>query len=402
MDGAIPATPSRWHTQLCLALASMAFGRSRLERAVVDDVTIELMKGLESMGAAFSISGGDITVDGGLFHPRGGIDAGGDESNLALLCAVASNLPRASRIAFGSRRAEAYPFLNALMALGVSVSSQDKRGESPWVIKGPTHSNHTHVRGDLPPSYVCSLALASVMRMRGSEIAVSQPDLSHSFMVITQDAMMRFGLGMSFEDGRVRVSGEETLRPATARVRDDHELACYPLVAGAIRGRVTVRGDVAHDAGVMALRSFRVGMEGSADGVTARTSRIEGGGLDMSLCPRAFPAMAVLSAHARGGGRLHSALLPGRDLITPTVKMLRRMGCLARATEDGALVPQCELHGADLGELDDPLVCMAAMIAAANARGETSISNPELCEYEYPGFLRHMELLGMRLEWPRG
>ncbi|GEM_PF-1640415 len=402
IDGAIPATPSRWHTQLCLALASMAFGRSRLERAAVDDVTIGLMKGLESMGAAFSVSGGDVAVEGGLFHPRGEIDAGIHSSNLALLCAVASNLPRPSRISFESRRGEAYPFLNALMALGVSVSSKNRGRDPPWVIKGPGRSGRTHVAGDLPPAYVCSLPLASVMRMRDVEITVSPPDRSTSSMGVAQDAMARFGLGMSFSEGRVRVSGSEPLRPATVKVRDDHELACYPLVAGALCGRATVRGDLAHEAGVGALRSFQVDIESSGDSVTARASAIEGLDVDMSHLPRAFPALAVLSARARGGARLHSALLPGRDLITPTVKMLRRMGCPARATGDGAHIPRCDLQGAELGEIDDPLVCMAAIIAAVSSEGDTSISNPGICEEECPGFLRHMGLLGMRTgeRWP--
>ena len=394
LDGAIPSTPSRWHTQFSLALASLAFGQSRLERCAIDDVTISLMTGLEAMGAKVEVSGDTCIVDGGLFHPRGEIDAEAHEDNLAVLAGVASNLPRNSRIQFQSRRGDAYPYLNALMALGVSVSSQAKGRESPWLLRGPSRNSTTHVTGDIPPAFICSLVLAGVLRMRDYEITIIPPDRSISMMELVVDSMSSFGMGMAAGMGRVRVSGLEPLRPTKVRIRDDSELAAYPLVAGALCGRVTVGGDMTGDPSLAAIMAFDADIAASRSQVTVRAGDLNGANVDLSRCPRAFPALAVLATRARGGTVLHSANIPGRDTITPTIKLLRRMGCLAKATEDGAVIPYAHLQGCELGELEDPLVAMAAMVAGCSAEGETVISNPQIAEEECPGFIRHMMSLG--------
>lgn len=376
----------------------MAFGRSRLERCAMDDVTISLVKALEAMGAGFDISGDVIMVDGGLFHPRGDIAAAEHEDNLALLAGVAANLPRNSRITFESRIGDPYPFLNALMALGVSVSSQAHGRESPWLIRGPSRHGGTHITGGMPPAYVCSLPLACLLRMRHCDIVISPPDHSRAMMTIAEDALTGFGVGVSTGLGSVRVSGSEPLRPSTVRMNNDSELAAYPLVAGALCGRTTVSGDMADEPVVSVMRALNADISVTRTKTTVKESELRGADIDLSRCPRAFPAMAVLATAAGGGTVLHSARIPGNDIITPTVKMLRRMGCLVRATEDGAVIPHCDLRGADLGYLEDPLVAMAAVVAACRAEGHCIISNPEVCEYEYPGFLRHMSLLGLEMD----
>lgn len=397
LDGAIPSTPSRWHTQFCLALASLAFGRSRLEGCAIDDVTISLVKALEGMGAGFKISGDVCMVEGGLFHPRGDIDAAGHEDNLAILAGVAANLPRNSRITFESRINDSYPFINALMALGVGVSSQSHGRDSPWLIRGPSRHGGTHITGDCPPAYVCSLTLACLLRMRNCDITISSPDRSRAMMNIAEDALTGFGVGVTTGLGNVRVSGSEPLRPSNIRIVNDSELSAYPLVAGALCGRTTVSGDMADEAVISVMEALNADVTASRSKVTANVSELYGATVDLSRCPRSFPAIAVLATAAKGGTVLHSAKIPGRDLITPTVKMLRRMGCPAKATEDGAVIPHSDLKGCEHGYFEDPLVAMAAVVAACRATGDSGIGNPEICEYEYPGFQRHMYLLGLEM-----
>ncbi len=398
LDGAIPSTPSRWHTQFCLALGSLAFGGSRLKRCAIDDVTISLVKALEAMGAGFKISGDVCMVEGGLFHPRGDIDAAGNEDNLAILAGVAANLPRTSRISFESRIKDSYSFINALMALGVGISSQAHGRDSPWLIRGPTRHGGTHITGEVPPAYVCSLTLACLLRMRHCDILISGLDHSRAMMAITEDALTGFGVGVTTGLGNVRVSGSEPLRPSTIRIMNDSELAAYPLAAGALCGRATVSGDMADEAVTSVMRALNTDVSTTRNKITVNASELNGATIDLSRCPRSFPAIAVMATAAKGGTVLHSAKIPGRDIITPTVKMLRRMGCLARVTEDGAVIPHSDLKGIDHGHYEDPLVAMAAVVAACKATGDSEIGNPEICEYEYPGFLRHMSLLGLAMD----
>lgn len=397
IEGTLPTPPSRWHTQICLALASLATGESRLEHCAIDDVTIALMGGLEAMGADFTVNGDMCTVQGGLFHSRGDVNAEVYEDNLAILASVASNLPRNSRIRFERLTGNPYPFLNSLLALGVIVSSRNQGRESPWLLRGPPRGRQTHISGEVPPAFVCSLPLTSILRGWESEITIYDKDLSQPYMAVTSDAMSRFGLRVSCSHGHIRIMGNTDLRPATVRVIDDRELSCYPLVAGCLCGRVTMKGDAEREA-IQPLHSLHAKIKIGDGKITASRSEIDGGDIDLSSCPRAFPAIAVLATRARGGTRLHSANIPGKDLIAPTVRMLRQMGCLAKETIDGAIIPYSHLHGAELGTIQEPLVAAAALIAAASADGESSIDNPEICENEYPGFLRQMRLLGLSIE----
>jgi 3-phosphoshikimate 1-carboxyvinyltransferase len=125
-----------------------------------------------------------------------------------------------------------------------------------------------------------------------------------------------------------------------------------------------------------------------------------GGEHDLNATPDALPTMAALGCFARGETRLVNvpqARLKETDRIAVMAQELSRLGARVRELEDGLIVEQSPLRGAEVDGHGDHRVVMALAVAGCAIQGTTVVHNAEAMAVTYPGFAEDMRALGANL-----
>ena len=74
------------------------------------------------------------------------------------------------------------------------------------------------------------------------------------------------------------------------------------------------------------------------------------------------------------------------------------MGANIRETEDGLLIQESRLKGAELQSYDDHRLAMALSVAGFAAEGDTVIHNCSCIKKSYPNFIADMQNLGAKIK----
>ncbi len=299
---------------------------------------------------------------------------------------------------------ESPPFSTEPRPLGARTSSLGGNGRPPVEVRGVLRGGIATLPGDVSSQFLSSLLLACPLAANPSEIRVLPPLRSEPYVGMTREAMARFGVELTAEDGVFRIAGTQQYVPTDLEVPGDFSSAAFPLVAAAIaRGDVTVSGlDLSSAQGdraiVELLRSFGASVDVEADRVRARGGDLAGQTVDVAETPDLFPVLAVLASQADGESRfVNGSHLRHKesDRIATTVSMLRALGVAAQATEDGCVVrgPN-RLRGAFVDAQGDHRILMAAAVAGLVADDAVDISDPWCFRASYPSFLDDFRALG--------
>ncbi len=407
VSGTVRAPPSKSYTHRALVLAALSGGTCTIQRPLRSEDTDATLAGIASFGASIEREGDDLRISGGrLQAPGKTVDARNSGTTLRLLSGVASVLDGTTTLTGDSslRKRPMGPLLDSLNSLGARTSSLGGDGRPPVEVRGVLRGGIATLPGDVSSQFLSSLLLACPLAANPSEIRVLPPLRSEPYVGMTREAMARFGVELTAEDGVFRIAGTQQYVPTDLEVPGDFSSAAFPLVAAAIaRGDVTVSGlDLSSAQGdraiVELLRSFGASVDVEADRVQARGGDLAGQTVDVGETPDLFPVLAVLASQADGesrfvnGGHLRHK---ESDRIATTVSMLRALGVAAQATEDGCVVrgPN-RLQGAFVDAQGDHRILMAAAVAGLVADDAVDISDPWCFRASYPSFLDDFRALG--------
>ena len=407
VSGTVRAPPSKSYTHRALVLAALSGGTCTIQRPLRSEDTDATLAGIASFGASIEREGDDLRISGGrLQAPGKTVDARNSGTTLRLLSGVASVLDGTTTLTGDSslRKRPMGPLLDSLNSLGARTSSLGGDGRPPVEVRGVLRGGIATLPGDVSSQFLSSLLLACPLAANPSEIRVLPPLRSEAYVGMTREAMARFGVELTAEDGVFRIAGTQQYVPTDLEVPGDFSSAAFPLVAAAIaRGDVTVSGlDLSSAQGdraiVELLRSFGASVDVEADRVQARGGDLAGQTVDVGETPDLFPVLAVLASQAHGesrfvnGGHLRHK---ESDRIATTVSMLHALGVAAQATEDGCVVrgPN-RLQGAFVDAQGDHRILMAAAVAGLVADDAVDISDPWCFRASYPSFLDDFRALG--------
>ena len=407
VSGTVRAPPSKSYTHRALVLAALSGGTCTIQRPLRSEDTDATLAGIASFGASIEREGDDLRISGGrLQAPGKTVDARNSGTTLRLLSGVASVLDGTTTLTGDSslRKRPMGPLLDSLNSLGARTSSLGGDGRPPVEVRGVLRGGIATLPGDVSSQFLSSLLLACPLAANPSEIRVLPPLRSEAYVGMTREAMARFGVELTAEDGVFRIAGTQQYVPTDLEVPGDFSSAAFPLVAAAIaRGDVTVSGlDLSSAQGdraiVELLRSFGASVDVEADRVQARGGDLAGQTVDVGETPDLFPVLAVLASQADGesrfvnGGHLRHK---ESDRIATTVSMLHALGVAAQATEDGCVVrgPN-RLQGAFVDAQGDHRILMAAAVAGLVADDAVDISDPWCFRASYPSFLDDFRALG--------
>ncbi len=385
-------------------------GILRSGQSLISGDTLATLKGVEKLGAI-------VRLDGDICHMRGGklkapdseIDCQNSGTTLRLLTGIASLLPYAITLTGDTslQQRPMKPMMNALTEMGVQCTSARGDGNPPITIKGPNRGRWAHIKGDISSQFISSLLISSAIKEIDTELVITSPMKSKPYVDITIDMMARFGVRCDGTKNGYHVLGGQRYQPRDYKIPGDYSSAAFPLVAGALAGRVSIDGldqnDKQGDRKIIdIMKAFGAEVRWNGGALESSKSDLHGAEVDMGDSPDIFPIVAVLATQAKGGSRLFNAehlRFKESDRIKTTSMFLRAMGAEVEEKEDGLIVQgPCRLKGKTIESFGDHRILMAAAVAALVSEGTTTITDANCYEISYPNFRQDMVSLGASAE----
>ncbi len=406
IEGTVTPPSSKSFTHRAIILAALSKGKCQIDNPLISFDTMATVDAMRSMGADIKIEDGTIHVSSGTSHaPERTIDVLNSGTTMRLVTGIAATFDSAVTLTGDEsiQRRPMGPLLEALSEMGVECTSKD--GNPPVTVKGPLSGGKVRIDGSMSSQFVSSLMIASPLAHMSTDIHVEGELVSRPYADITLSMMRYFGADIT-ETGYGYRIGNVPYTPRDYIVPSDYSSAAFPLVAGALGGRVTVRNmdpgskqgdrrivDILEDAGMEIIRE--------KDTITCvRTGRPRPLDIDMSDIPDLFPIVSVLLSVADGESRLHGAphlRFKESDRIQLTTDMITALGGDITGTDDGCIIRGVErLQGGKVVHDGDHRMFMSAAVASLICDGAVIMDDDSCWNVSYPGFIEEMESLGLR------
>jgi len=323
-------------------------------------------------------------------------------------------------------------FEDVLPQLGVGIKTNE--GKLPMTIRGPLEPKNIEVSGSLSSQFLTGLLFAysaspspvpteldEMMNNDNSEIVcIKVHDLkSKPYIDLTLDVMKKFGLDLNLTNKShesfcfKREPGFKNSGGGTVyTVEGDWSGAAFLLVAGAIAGRITVKGlDVfsaqADKAILQALMSCGTNISIEEKQITINSSLQQSGKafhFNATDCPDLFPPLVALAAYCHG-----TTVIEGVSRLThkesnraiTLQEEFKKMGIEIKLQDDLMLIEGgTGLKGASVHSHHDHRIAMACAVAALQADGETIIEEAEAVNKSYPRFYEDLKMLNAAVSLP--
>jgi 3-phosphoshikimate 1-carboxyvinyltransferase len=302
------------------------------------------------------------------------------------------------------------PLLQSLRQLGVDAYHQRLDGKAAIVVKGGgIAGGKATIRGDVSSQYLSGLMFACPMARADTEITLTTPLESKSYVKMTQAVLAQHGITISISEefNCFRIPSNQTYKPCSHRIPGDFSSAAFLLAAAAITSSDVSVKNLDHEAVqgdkaiLYVLKRMGVNSKVYLDRV-----EIEGNGglleavdVDARDIPDLVPACAALACYAKGTSKIHDAQrlrYKESDRLLSLYLELKKMGAQI-AMDEGSLTIEgpCALQGAVVNPHSDHRIAMACAVAALGASGETRIQDAECVRKSYPRFFNDLRSLGV-------
>ena len=406
--GELTPPSSKSFTHRAIILASLAEGKSKVRNPLISFDTEATIDAMRSMGADIKIEKDVIEIHTkGLHAPDRTIDVLNSGTTLRLMTGIASTFDSETTLTGDEsiQKRPMGPLLDALSKKGVICSSND--GKPPVKVKGPLSGGDMEIDGSMSSQFVSSLMISSPLADGSVDIHVKGELVSKPYADITLAMMRCFGARITETEYGYHVENDAYV-PTDYTIPSDYSSAAFPLVAGALGGKVTVCNmdpeskqgdkriaDILETTGMKIIRD--------RDRITCeRTGRPKAIDVDMSDIPDLFPIMSVLLSTADGESRLYGAphlRFKESDRIQLTTDMSTALGGDIVGTEDGCIIKGVErLKGGNVIHNGDHRMMMSAAVASLICEQPVTMDDDSCWNVSYPGFVEEMRTLGLRCE----
>jgi len=411
LRGEVRVPGSKSHTIRAVAIASLAEGESFV-RAPLDSMDTR------AAAAAYRCLGAEVELErdgwrvvgtaGELRVPEDVIDVGNSGVTLRTAMGSCGLLREGMAVLTGDeqiRRRPAGPLAASLNDLGASVRSTRGGGTAPFVVGGRLRGGETSIEA-FTSQYLSSLLINCPLSDGDTVIGV--PVLNEApYVEMTLDWLRRQGISFEQEDlQRFHIPGGQRYRAVDRAIPADFSSATFFLGAGALgENEIVLRGldmsDAQGDKAVVELvREMGAEVAVGEETISVRGGELIGSEFDLNATPDALPTLAVLGCFARGTTRLLNvpqARAKETDRIAVMAAELARLGARVEELEDGLVVHESELRGAEVDGHGDHRVVMALAVAGSAIPGTTVVHGAEAAAVTYPEFVDHMVSLGAQI-----
>jgi 3-phosphoshikimate 1-carboxyvinyltransferase len=405
VSGELKIPPSKSITHRMAICAALAEGTSMISNPLISDDIKATVDALKALGAhVHRFDEGELEIEGGLSGKEEVVlDCGESGSTLRFMLPLAAAL--GGRITFTGKgrlpKRKIKDLIEALRGLGASIDSDSL----PLTVSGKIKPGKIQIRGDVSSQFVSGLLFALPLLDGESTIELTTELQSKPYVILTIDALERFGLDIGVKDNyrRFIVYGNQKLIPGKFFVDGDYSSASFMIAAGALCGDLllkdlripSMQGD---SKAVEILQAMGAQIEKEKGGLRVKKSSLKGIEIDARDIPDAVPILAVVATQAEGKTRIFNAERlrdKESDRLAAIASELQKMGAKIAERPDGLEIEgPITLKGVEIDTHGDHRIAMACSVAGLVADGETIITNPECVKKSYPDFFRHLEAMG--------
>ncbi len=278
-----------------------------------------------------------------------------------------------------------------------------KNGFPPIEIKGPIKGGNIGVDGSISSQFLTGLLMALPLCENDSEIAISNLK-SKPYIRMTLDVLDHFGIKVNADKSlrEIHVDGNQKYKPCEFEIENDWSSAAFLLVAGAIAGKVELKGlnkdsEQADRSILAALKCAGALLEIKKNSVVVEKNNLQAFEFDISNCPDLFPALAVLACNCRGKSKIMGIeRLRHKESNRAFIlaQELKKMGAKINVFENHAEIKQSGMHFAKADSHNDHRIAMACSIAGLTSENGVRIIGEKCISKSYPEFFDDLKKIG--------
>jgi len=379
LKGTIRAVASKSYAHRALICAALADGPSRIcisDSAKDIEATIRCLKTLGSKitreNDTYFVTPIDRKNQDAVI-----LDCGESGSTLRFLVPVVAALGRKAQF-IGGGKLLSRP-MDELEKVLLLHGAEYKDGHLQGKLEGGTFI----IKGDVSSQFISGMLLALPLLEKESEIILTTPPVSASYIAITRDVMVHFGVQTDGTD-TLRVKGEYC--SCDYIVEGDWSNGAFFIAAGCeVTGLnlKSLQGD-------KAIVSLLEKLENEEDVVISAEHIID-----------LVPILAIAAAIKGKKCRITHAerlIYKESDRLQSVWELLQGLGIQAEKRADGLLIMPSVIKGGVVNSYNDHRIAMAAAIGATVAQGEVWIEDAEAVNKSYVRFWQDFVTLGGKLE----
>ncbi len=298
-------------------------------------------------------------------------------------------------------------FDEVLPQLGVTIKSN--KGKLPLEIKGPLMPKDIEIDGSLSSQFLTGMLMAFGSKAENITIKVS--DLkSKPYIDLTLNVMKAFGVEVenkNYEEFFFKLSGS-SYKGTIYTVEGDWSGAAFLLVAGAIAGKIIVKGlDVfstqADKKILEALMDCGCQLSIEPEQIEIGSAPLKPFHFNATECPDLFPPLVALASYCKG-----KSVIEGTSRLThkesnraiTLQEEFVKMGVQIDLQDDLMIVHGGgKLKSTTVHSRHDHRIAMACAVAALKAEGDVMIEEAEAINKSFPDFYEHLKKLGAIIKY---
>ena len=287
--------------------------------------------------------------------------------------------------------------------LGISIQSNN--GKLPLQIQGPLQPKNITVDGSLSSQFLTGLLIAFAKAAKEPVIITVINLKSKPYIDLTLQMMQHFGYKVenkNYEQFIIEPVTPNT-QPLTYTVEGDWSGAAFLLVAGAIAGKITVKGldtfsAQADKAILQALMMSKAIISITPNEIVIEPASLQPFHFNATDCPDLFPPLVALAAYCQGTSVIEgvSRLAHKESNRALTLQQeFGKMGVVIKLQDDLMIIEGgAAIKGAAMHSHHDHRIAMAVAVAALRATGDITIEEADAINKSYPDFYEHLKKLG--------
>lgn len=419
ISGTLWCPSSKSYTHRAIAIASLAKGRSIINKPLISRDTIATLSASRALGVKINqqqksriIIEGKHTLD----TPENIINAENSGTTIRIFTVMAALVRRGFTVLTGDaslRRRPMQPALDALSQLGVVCYSSRMNGLAPLLIKGGgIQGGKVKIDGNVSSQFLSSLLISTTYAKSPVSIHIRGRQVSKPYISSTIATMEKFGVTIDYKKDFLEYHVQnKKYCPAEFQVPADFSTAALLLAAGVLAGgNITLKG-LNFSLPQADLKILEILKDMNADvsinqeygEVTVKGSKIiEGGNFDLTDSPDLLPVLSILALKANSPVKITGithARLKETDRVANIASQIKKFGATVVEDEGQLLIiaPRV-IKNSSIRTFHDHRLFMAFVIASMLTE-KSEVEGAESVDVSYPNFLLDLRQLGAKISF---
>lgn len=419
ISGSIYAPASKSSMQRACAAALVRKGESTIHNPGISNDDKAALDIIQKLGATITNEGETLRITSNgvqpVLSPSGGMGAiNCGESGLSIRMftpIVALSNQSITINGKGSLVTRPMDFFDEILPQ-LSVDIKSNEGKLPLQVTGPLQAKNITIDGSLSSQFLTGLLMAFSTTNQEATVTVTNLK-SKPYIDLTLDVMKAFGLNVPLNNNHETFTfspkpiNQLTNQPINYTVEGDWSGGAFLLVAGAIAGKIVVKG-----LDVFSTQADKKILEALMDcgcSISIQPEQIEIGPASLRAfhfnatdCPDLFPPLVALASYCEGTTVIEGVSRLAHKESNRGLTLQEefgKMGVEIVLQDDLMMIKGGNgLKGANVHSRHDHRIAMACAVAALKSEGETVIEEAEAINKSYPNFYEHLQKLGVTVE----